>query len=117
MSDLVRKEIHSIYKTKTPTEEQVRKYTRKWKEYFNDDPYIYVRNDLMEKVIMHCRVASLKSIEFKNKLGLSHNNITLKKEQAVVISILKSIPGIKIMRQYSVLNDKYKIDTTCQIIN
>ena len=26
MSDLVREEIHGIYETKTPTEEQVRKY-------------------------------------------------------------------------------------------
>ena len=60
---------------------------------------------------MHCRVASLELISFKNRIGLNHNNITLKKEQAVIISILKSFTGIKMIKQYSVLTNKYKIDS------
>ena len=115
MSDLIRKEIHGIYETKKAT--NVKKYKRKWKEYFNDEYDVYVRSDLIEKVIMHCKIASLKSIEFKNKLGLSHNNVTLKKEQATYTGIIKSFPDIKIMPQYPVPNTKYKITHTCQIIS
>ena len=95
MSDLIRKEIHSIYETKKATNEQVKKYKRKWKEYFNDEYDVYVRSDIIEKVIMHCKIASLKSIEFKNKLGLSHNNITLKKKTGNLHRYNKVVPRHK----------------------
>ena len=37
--------------------------------------------------------------------------VVMTKEQAVISCILKSFPGIKIMRRYSALNNKYEIDT------
>ena len=59
---------------------------------------------------MHCKIASQKSTDFKNKLGLNHNDMTLNNEQSVVLRILKSFPGTKMTRQYFVLNNKYRID-------
>ena len=52
---------------------------------------------------MHCRVASLELLEFKNRLGYNHTSLTLNKEQAVIIRIW----------QYSELNNKYKITHNC----
>ena len=58
---------------------------------------------------MHWRVASLRAIEFKNRLGFNYPDLILNKEQAVILKILKSFSGIKMIEQYSVLS-KYKID-------
>ena len=57
---------------------------------------------------MYCRVASLKSFEFKNRFGINHHGLILIKEQSVIIKIFKSFPGIKMIEQDSVL--KYRID-------
>ena len=57
---------------------------------------------------MHCREASLKSFEFKNRFGINHHGLILTKEQSVIIKIFKSFPGIKMIEQDSVL--KYRID-------
>ena len=84
-----------------PAKKQVRKYKRSEKE-IDEKPESsskikYVLNDLMEKIIMHCRVVSSESIEFKNRLGFNHTNLTLNKEQAVIIRILKAFPGIQMI--------------------
>ena len=55
ISDLVRKEIHGIFKTKNPTKDQIRKYKRPGRRWFSGDVYPYVRSDLMLKVIKNCR--------------------------------------------------------------
>ena len=49
MSDLVRKEIHGIFGTKTPTEKQIRKYKRSEKELDKESNSCskYVRSDFM----------------------------------------------------------------------
>ena len=57
MSDIVSKEIRGIFKTKKPTKCQVRKYKRRVKEL---DPnstatFVYVRSDLMLRIIKNCR--------------------------------------------------------------
>ena len=57
MSDLVSKEIRGIFKTKNPTKYQIRKYKRREKEL---DPnstatFVYVRSDLMSRIIKNCR--------------------------------------------------------------
>ena len=41
MSDLVRKEIHGIYGTKNPTEEQIRKYKRSEKDLHKKSKYCF----------------------------------------------------------------------------
>ena len=59
---------------------------------------------------MQSRISTSKAIEFRSKLGFNHFDITLKEEQEIIIRILKSFPGIKMIQQYFVLNNKYKID-------
>ena len=50
---------------------------------------------------MHCRIASLKSIEFKNRLGSNQHDITLTKEQFMTTStqykLMKKIIKIEIL--------------------
>ena len=48
MSDLVRKEIRSIFRTKNPTKDQIRKYKRREKEldHNSTDTFVFVRSDL-----------------------------------------------------------------------
>ena len=61
MPDLVRKEMFGIFETKSPTEEQKKKYIRTESEITqkpaDDSKYKYTRSDLIEeKVIKSCRV-------------------------------------------------------------
>ena len=72
---------------------------------------MYAHECIIVTIIIYCRVAPEKSIEFKNKLGFSHNILTRTKEQSVIIRISKSFPDIKIIQQYFVLHNKYKIDS------
>ena len=57
MSDLVRKEIRGIFKTKNPTKDQIRKYKRREKEFDLNSTatFVYVCSDLMSKIIKNCR--------------------------------------------------------------
>ena len=57
MSDLVRKEIRGIFRTKNPTKDQIRKYKRREKEldYNSTAPVVYVCSDLMSRIIKECR--------------------------------------------------------------
>ena len=59
MSDLVRKEIMGIRGTNMLTTKQTRKYKRSLKEItkepMDNSKYMYVRNDLVEKIIKNCR--------------------------------------------------------------
>ena len=57
MSVLVRKEIHSIFETKNPTKDQVKKYKRHENDLHNNSnaTLVYVRSDLMSRIIKNCR--------------------------------------------------------------
>ena len=57
MSDLVRKEIRGIFRTKNPTKNQSRKYKRRQKELDHNSSatLVYVCSDLMSKMIKNCR--------------------------------------------------------------
>ena len=57
MSDLMRKEIWGIFRTKNPTKDQIRKYKRREKELDHNytATFVYVRRDLMSKKIKNCR--------------------------------------------------------------
>ena len=56
MSDLVRKEIRGIFRTKNPTKDQIRKYKRREKELDHNSTatFVYVHSDLMSKIIKNC---------------------------------------------------------------
>ena len=57
--DLIRKKICGIFETKSPTEEQNKKYIRTESEVTrkpaDDSKYKYARSDIMEKMISSCR--------------------------------------------------------------
>ena len=57
MSNLVRKEIHGVFETKNPTKDQVKKYKRRENELVNNSnaTFVYVRSDLMSRIIKNCR--------------------------------------------------------------
>ena len=57
MSDLVRKEIRGIFRTKNPTKDQIRKYKRHEKELDHNSTatFMYVRSDLMSRIIKNYR--------------------------------------------------------------
>ena len=57
---------------------------------------------------MHCRVASLKSIEFKNRLGFDHFDIKLIKKQSVLKLVMDAFERENMQTQYNVLG--YRID-------
>ena len=55
--NLARKEIWGIFRTKNPTKDQIRKYKRREKEldYNSAATFVYVRSDLMSRIIKNCR--------------------------------------------------------------
>ena len=75
MSDLMRKEVWGILRSKNPTKDQIRKYKRREKELDHNSTatFVYVRFDLMSKTIKNCRGEKKRSIKKKNdfrcKLG------------------------------------------------
>ena len=51
--DLIDKEIKGRFETKSPTDEQMRKYKRHRSELINDEKYIYTHEDIITPIIMH----------------------------------------------------------------
>ena len=75
MFDLVRKEIHDIFETKNPTKDQIRKYKRREKELDNNcnATFVYVRIDLMSRIINNCRGEKRRGEEKKKRMILGLN--------------------------------------------
>ena len=86
MSVLVRKEIHSIFETKNPTKDQVKKYKRHENDLHNNSnaTLVYVRSDLMSRIIKNCRGEKKK----RYKSGFTLHDITISKEESVTIKII-----------------------------
>ena len=107
MSNLVRKEIHGIFRTKNPIKDQIRKYKRREKEL---DPnstatFVYVRSDLLSRII-NCRGEKTrgekkkKKIDnFRCKLGFTLHDIIISKE-SVTIKIINTFLYEKILQLF-----------------
>ena len=114
MFNLVRKEIHDIFETKNPTKDQIRKYKRREKELDNNcnATFVYVRSDLMSRIINNCRDekrrGEKKIDDFRCKLGFRLYDITMNKEESVTTKLKKTFSNKKILSQLSVLS--YQID-------
>ena len=63
---------------------------------------------IITPVIMHCRVATPKSTEFRSKLRFNQYDITLTKKQSVLKSVMDTFEGENMQTQYSVIG--YRID-------
>ena len=69
---------------------------------------MYTHEDIITPVVMYCRVAIPKSIEFRSKLGFNQYDITLTKEQSVLKSVMDAFERENMQTQYSALG--YRID-------
>ena len=69
---------------------------------------MYAHEDIITTIIIHWKVATPKTIEFRSKLGFNQYDITLTKEQSVLKSIMDAFEGENMQTQYNVL--WYRID-------
>ena len=51
---------------------------------------MHVHEDVIAPVIMHCRVSTPKTIEFRTKIGFNQYNITFPKEKSVLKSVMNA---------------------------
>ena len=64
--DFARKEIPRRCETNNPTEQQTKKYKRHGSEWLKDDKYMYAHERIITPIIIGCRVATPKLIEFRS---------------------------------------------------
>ena len=106
--DLVDKEIKDEFKTNHLTKKQIRKYKKHGSVFIEGIKFMYAHECIIISVIMHCRVSTPKSTEFRSKLGFNQYDITLTKEQFVLKSVADAFEGENMQTQYSALG--YRID-------
>ena len=72
---------------------------------------MYVYEDILIPVIIESRLSDLKTIKFRSDLGFNQINLILKKEQWVVIPLLKAFCTEKIKLQHKALkNERVRTD-------
>ena len=125
MSDLVLKQIYSIYETKNPMKEQIKKCKKTEREVFEkyanlsedrlsekSNKNVYVKNDVVSTVIKRCRGEKKRGEReidgFRKKLMIPGSEITECPEHKVKSKIGKIFVNRKILEEYSV--KVYEID-------
>ena len=106
--DLVDKEIKGKCETNYPTEQEIRRYKSHGSEFIEGIKFIYAHECIIIPIIMHCRVSTPRSMEFRSKLGFNQYDIALAKEQAVLKSVIDAFGRENMQTQYCVLG--YRID-------
>ena len=91
--DLIDKEIKGKFETNNPTDEQIRKYKRHGSKLIENEQFTYAHECIIITIIMHCRVPTPKSIEFRSKLRFNQYGVTLTKEQSVLKSVMDAFKG------------------------
>ena len=72
------------------TKQQIRKYQIDREKLIKGSKYsIYVSEDLLIPITMQSRLSDPKTIKFRSDLRFNQINLILKKEQSVVIPLLK----------------------------
>ena len=108
--DLIDKEIKGKYGVKNMgdlTKQQIRKHRiDRAKLIKGSKDSMYVHEDILIPVILQSRLSNSKTIKFRADLGLNQIDLILKKEQSVVIPLLKAFSAEKIKLQHKAL--KYK---------
>ena len=70
---------------------------------------IYVHEDILIPILMQSRLPDQKTIKFRADLGFNQINLILKKEQSVVILLLKAFSAEKIKPLHKALkNDRVR---------
>ena len=67
---------------------------------------MYVHEDIAITIMIQSRLSDPETIKFRADLGFSQINLILKKEQSVVIPLLKAFPAEKIKLQHKTLKAK-----------
>ena len=106
--DLIDKEIKGKFETNNLTDEQIRKYKRYGLQSIENTKIMYAHEDIVTSIIMHCRISTPKSIEFRSRLGFNQYDITLTTEQSVLKSVMDVFEGGNMQTRYSVLG--YRIN-------
>ena len=89
--DLVDKEIKGKFETNYFAKQQIRKYKRHGSKLIKNEKFMYAHKCIIIPVIMHCRVSTPKSTEFRSKLGFNQYEITLTIEQSVLKSVMDAL--------------------------
>ena len=113
--DMIDKEIKGKYNVKKMnelTKEQTRKYTiGKSRLIEGSEQFMYAHEVIAISIIMQTRLSKPKTIKFRSDLGLDQINLTLKKEQLVIIPLIKGFSAEKIKLQHKALeNERIKTD-------
>ena len=88
------------------TKEQIRKYKiDKARLIKGSKRSMYVHEDILISIIMQSRLSVPKPIKFRADLGFNQINLILKKEQSVVIPLLKGFSAEKIKLQRKALKN------------
>ena len=82
--DLVDKKIKGKFEINYPTEQQIRKYKRHRSKFIIYIKLIFAHECIIIPIIMHYRVATPKSVEFRSKIGFNQYDITLTNKQSVL---------------------------------
>ena len=73
------------------TKQQIRKYKIDRAKLFKGSKNsMYVHEDISIQIIIQSRLSGPKTIQFRSDLGFHQINLILKKEQTVVITLLKA---------------------------
>ena len=73
------------------TKQQIRKYKIDRAKLFKGSKNsMYVHEDISIQIIIQSRLSDPKTIQFRSDLGFHQINLILKKEQTVVITLLKA---------------------------
>ena len=67
---------------------------------------MYVHEDIATAIIMQSRLSDPKSIKFRSDLGFSQINLILKREQSVLIPLLKAFSKEKIKLQHKAIKNE-----------
>ena len=91
------------------TKQQIRKYKIDTAKLINSSKHsVYVRENILIPIIMQSRLSDPKTIKFRSDLGFNQINLILKKEQSVVIPLLKAFSAEEIELQHKALKNKSK---------
>ena len=92
--------------------QQIRKYKLDRAKLIKDSKHsMYVHEDILISIIMQSRLSDPKTIKFRADLGFNQINLILKKEQSVVIPLLKAFSKEKIKLQHKAIkNERVRTD-------
>ena len=113
--DLIIKEIKGKYGGKNMSEltkPQMRKYKIDSAKLIKSSKHsLYVHEDILIPIIIQSRLSDPKTSKFRADLGFNQINLILKKEQSVVIQLLKAFSVETIKLQHKALeNERVRTD-------